>query len=451
LPTLLLALLCAGPVADATGAEAAAAVPGDAAVQRGAYLARAGDCISCHTRPGGLPFAGGLAMATPFGSIVSTNITPQPEQGIGRYSAQDFAQALRQGRARDGHFLYPAMPYTHFALLSDADVGDLYAFFMRGVAPAVQDNATTRLPWPFSMRWLMAAWNTLYLRDARYAPVASQSAQWNRGAYLVQGAGHCGACHTPRGWSGAEQAGNEADGTQFLAGARIDGWYAQPLRHLEGAASPCLAAWSAPELADYLQTGRSTHSAAFGAMVDVVGNSTQYLLREDLLAMAQYLKSLGVVAGANPTVERQPANPADPTTLALRAGDAAGLADRRGALVYLNNCSACHRSDGEGANRTFPALARSSSVAAADPTSLIRIVLAGSAMPHTGTAPSALAMPALGWRLSNENIADVLVFVRRSWGNQAAAVTLADVAAVRAALPRPETLAPVAPVPTPQR
>ena len=438
LPTLLLALLCAGTAA-AAGSEAAAATTGDdaAAIQRGAYLARAADCISCHTRPGGLPFAGGLAMATPFGSIVSTNITPQPEQGIGRYSAQDFAQALRQGRARDGHFLYPAMPYTHFALLSDTDVGDLYAFFMRGVAPAVQTNATTSLPWPFSMRWLMAGWNTLYLRDARYAPVAAQSAQWNRGAYLVQGAGHCGACHTPRGWSGAEQAGSEADGARFLAGARIDGWYAQPLRHLEGPASPGLAAWSAPELADYLQSGRSAHSAAFGAMVDVVGNSTQYLLREDLLAIALYLKSLGLPAGSGATVERQPANPADPTTLALRAGDVADLAKRRGAMVYLNNCSACHRSDGEGANKTFPALARSSSVAASDPTSLIRIVLAGSAMAHTGTAPSALAMPALGWRLSDENIADVLVFVRSNWGNQAAVLTLSDVAAVRAALPRP--------------
>lgn len=452
LPTLLLALLCAGPVAAASN-DALPAVAADAAaaVQRGAYLARAGDCISCHTRPGGLPFAGGLAMATPFGSIVSTNITPQPEQGIGRYSAQEFATALRQGRARDGHFLYPAMPYTHFALLSDADVGDLYAYFMRGVAPAVQDNATTSLPWPFSMRWLMAAWNTLYLRDARYAPVAAQSAQWNRGAYLVQGAGHCGACHTPRGWSGAEQAVSETDGGQFLAGARIDGWYAQPLRQLEGAASPGLGAWSVPELADYLQTGRSAHSAAFGAMVDVVGNSTQYLLREDLLAVALYLKSPGVPAGAGATVERQPADPGDTTTLALRAGDAASLGQRRGGMVYLNNCSACHRSDGEGANRTFPALSRSSSVAAVDPTSLIRIVLAGSAMPHTGSAPSALAMPALGWRLSNENIADVLVFVRSSWGNHAAAVSLAQVAAVRAALPRAEPVASAASAPAPQR
>jgi mono/diheme cytochrome c family protein len=427
----LAGLLCAGAAAAAPAEDAAA-------VLRGAYLARAGDCISCHTRAGGLPFAGGLVMATPFGSIVSTNITPQPERGIGRYSAAEFARALRQGRARDGHYLYPAMPYTHFALLSDADVDDLYAFFMRGVAPAAQDNAVTDLPWPFRMRWLMALWNTLYLRDARYTPVSTHSAQWNRGAYLVQGAGHCGACHTPRSWSGAEQAGNAADGVQFLAGARIDGWYAQPLRHLEGAGSPGLASWSAPELADYLQTGRSAHSAAFGAMVDVVGNSTQYLSREDLLAMALYLKAPGTAADAGEggtAVERQPADPADPTTLALRAGDADSLGRRRGAMVYLNNCSACHRSDGAGALRTFPALAGSSSVAATDPTSLIRIVLAGSAMPHTATAPSALAMPALGWRLSDDNVADVLGFVRSSWGNRSEPVTAASVAAVRAALP----------------
>ena len=417
----------------------AAATPADLpAVQRGEYLARAGDCISCHTRAGGLPFAGGLAMATPFGTIISTNITPDAGNGIGGYTQQDFNRALRLGRAQDGHYLYPAMPYTQFAKLSDTDLQDLYAYFMQGVKPAVQANASTQLAWPFRMRWLMALWNTLYLHDTRYQNLPAQSAQWNRGAYLVQGLGHCGACHTPRSFTGAEKARSEADGDKFLSGATVDGWYAQPLRHLEGPASPGLAHWSRPELVAFLQTGRNSHTAAFGAMAEVVGNSTQYLKAEDLNAMAIYLKSLGGPATGGAGDERVPtrsADASDPTTLALRTGDAAFLVAQPGALVYLNNCSACHRSDGQGASQTFPTLARSSSVAATDPSSLIRMVLQGSAMPHTEVAPSELGMPGLGWRLGDDKVAEVLSFVRRSWGNQALAVTAQQVAAVRAGLP----------------
>ena len=409
-----------------------AAVAADPSVQHGEYLARAGDCISCHTRPGGLPFAGGLAMQTPFGTIISTNITPDAARGIGGYTQADFTRALRQGRAQDGHYLYPAMPYNHFAKLSDSDLQDLYVYFMQGVKPAVQDNATTQLAWPFRMRWLMSLWNLLYLKDARFEPVPAQTAEWNRGAYLVQGLGHCSACHTPRSFTGGEKASSEADGDAFLAGSTIDGWYAQPLRQLEGAAPPGLGTWSRPELVDYLKTGRNARTAAFGGMVEVVGNSTQYLSREDLGAIAVYLKSLG--GGAQEGVARA-VDSSDPTSLALRAGDAAFLAAQPGALVYLNNCAACHRSDGQGARSTFPSLAGSSSVAATDPTSLIRVVLQGSAMPHTVEAPSELGMPALGWRLGDDKVAEVLSFVRRSWGNHAEPVTAKMVAKVRAALP----------------
>jgi mono/diheme cytochrome c family protein len=409
--------------ASPSSAASAPSVPRDALVVRGEYLARAGDCISCHTRAQGQPFAGGLAMNTPFGAIVSTNITPDKEQGIGQYTQQDFNRALREGKAKDGHHLYPAMPYTSFARLTDEDLGALYAYFMKGVPPVKQDNAKTDLPWPFSMRWLMAAWNKLYLKGQVYEPEAAQTAEWNRGAYLVQGLGHCGACHTPRSITGAEKAPTHKDGELFLSGTVIDGWYAQPLRNTD---TPGLATWSSRDLVEYLKTGRNNHTAAFGAMTEVVANSTQHLSREDLGAIATYLKSLGDNPGALSAVA--PASN-DITSAALRQG----TVNQRGAMVYLNNCNACHRSDGQGAQRTFPTLARNSAVAATDPSSLIRIVLQGSAMPHTAEAPSQIAMPGFSWRLTDDNVADVVSFIRSSWGNQAGAVSAGEVAKVRAA------------------
>ncbi len=395
--------------------------PRDALLVRGEYLARAGDCISCHTRPQGAPFAGGLAMNTPFGAIVSTNITPDPEQGIGQYTQEDFTRALREGKAKDGHHLYPAMPYTNFARLTDDDLGALYAYFMKGVQPIKQDNAKTDLPWPFSMRWLMAGWNKLYLKDQPYTPEPAQTAEWNRGAYLVQGLGHCGACHTPRSVTGAEKAPTHEKGELFLSGTIIDGWYAQPLRNTE---DPGLATWSKQEIVEYLKTGRTNRTAAFGAMTEVVANSTQHLSREDLGAIATYLKSLGDNPGATVPVAT---NSNDITSAALRQG----TVTQRGSMVYLNNCNACHRSDGQGAQRTFPTLAMSSTVAAKDPTSLIRIVLQGSAMAHTTEAPSQLAMPGFGWRLNDDNVADVVSFIRSSWGNKAEPVSAATVGKVR--------------------
>jgi mono/diheme cytochrome c family protein len=297
---------------------------------------------------------------------------------------------------------------------------------MKGVPAAKQDNARTDLRWPFSMRWLMAGWNMLYLPAKPYDNDAARSPEWNRGAYLVQGLGHCSACHTPRSITGAEKGSTERDGDVFLSGAVIDGWYAQPLRNT---ATPGLATWLPQDIVDYLKTGRTGHTAAFGPMTQVVANSTQHLTREDLAAIATYLKSLGG-ENAAPPAAAAPAAVSDPTTLALRDG----RFGQRGALVYLNNCSACHRSDGQGAQRTFPTLARNSAVAAKDPTSLIRLVLQGSAMPHTTEAPSALAMPGFGWRLSDDNVADVLSFVRGSWGNQAAPVSPQEVGKIRGEL-----------------
>ena len=414
------------PAVAADTASKAAAPSTDPTVERGRYLARAGDCVSCHTGPSNVPFAGGLPMATPFGTIVSSNITPDKAAGIGDYTEADFARALREGVRRDGQHLYPAMPYPSFAKLNDEDMHALYVYFQQGVAASAEKPPPTDLPWPFSMRWLMTGWNMLYLDKGAYQPDSARSAEWNRGAYLVQGLGHCGDCHTPRSLTGGVKAANERKGDSYLAGALIDGWLAQPLRHTDRGSA---AQWSTDDMVAYLKTGRTAHTAAFGPMSQVVQNSTQYLSRDDLASIATYLQSVGT----------PPANPAPlqtavvaaaethPSTQKLRAGTVEGA----GAMVYLNNCNACHRSSGAGADGVFPSLSGNSVVNAKDPTSLIRIVLAGSAMPSTEARPAALAMPGFSWRLNDDNVAALLSFVRSSWGNRGEAVTPAQVAKVR--------------------
>ena len=413
----------------ATGVGSAAVPSSDPTVERGRYLARAGDCVSCHTGPSNVPFAGGLPMATPFGTIVSSNITPDKGAGIGDYTEADFARALREGVRRDGQHLYPAMPYPSFARLNDEDMHALYVYFQQGVAASADKPPPTDLPWPFSMRWLMSGWNLLYLDKGVYQADGARSAEWNRGAYLVQGLGHCGDCHTPRSLAGGVKAANERTGDSYLAGALIDGWLAQPLRHTDRGSA---AQWSTEDMVTYLQTGRTAHTAAFGPMSQVVQNSTQYMSREDLASIATYLQSIGEPPSAPAPLQAAVVAAAQthPSTQKLRAGTVEGA----GGMVYLNNCNACHRSSGAGADSVFPSLAGNSVVNAKDPTSLIRIVLAGSAMPSTEARPAALAMPGFGWRLSDDNVAALLSFVRSSWGNRGEAVTSAQVAKVRKAI-----------------
>src|SRR5450759_64641 len=398
-------------------------------VGRGAYLALAGDCIACHTSRGGPPYAGGLPLATPIGIVYSTNITPDLETGIGRYSTDEFVGVMREGVAKDGHRLYPAMPYTSYAKVSQDDLSALYAYFRQGISPVRQINRRTHLKWPLSMRSLMAVWNALYLKKGEFVVHPDEGASWNRGAYLVQGLGHCGGCHTPRGVLGQEKAGSEKDGRPYLAGAKLDNWYALPLT---GDRKTGLNAWSKDEIAEYLKTGRTARVVAVGMMVEVVAKSTQYLTDHDLMAIAEYLKSLPPAndtdqGNADSSIQESNASAA---TRALRAGDT-GM---RGSLVYLDNCNACHRSDGSGAKRTFPNLVKNEAVNAKDPISLIHIVLTGGSMPSTQTAPSAFAMPDFGWRLSDEEVADVLSFVRGNWGNHAAAVSPDEIGRVRKAL-----------------
>jgi mono/diheme cytochrome c family protein len=398
-------------------------------VARGAYLARAGDCIACHTAPKGKPYAGGAPIATPMGVIYSTNITPDLETGIGHYSIDNFVKVMREGVTDDGDHLYPAMPYTSYTKLSLEDLSALYSFFMQGVEPVREPNHPTKLSWPLSIHSLMALWNGLYLKKGEYASDANKSVSWNRGAYLVQGLGHCGGCHTPRGVLGQEKAESEKDGRQYLSGAKLDNWYALPLT---GDRKTGLNAWSKDEIAEYLKTGRTERVAAVGMMAGVVAKSTQYLNDQDLMAIAEYLKSLPPSNGkgqgnADSTIQ---ASKDSAATRALRAGDTR----MRGSRVYLDNCNACHRSDGAGAKRTFPNLVKNEAVNAKNPISLIHIVLAGGAMPSTQTASSAFAMPDFGWRLNDAEIADVLSFIRGNWGNHAAVVSPDEISRVRKAL-----------------
>ncbi|MDR1076039.1 MAG: cytochrome c [Xanthomonadaceae bacterium] len=376
-------------------------------IERGEYLARVGDCTACHTAPGGAAFAGGLVMQTPIGAIYSTNITPDPETGIGDYSFEAFERALRHGIAREGHTLYPAMPYPSYARVSESNLRDLYAYFMRGVAPVRQANRDSDIPWPLSMRWPLSIWRGLFApKAADFVPRPGQDAVVARGAYLVEGLGHCGACHTPRALTMQEKALTSADGARYLSGSvPLESWVAKSLRgdHRTG-----IGSWSEAELAQFLRTGRNEHNAVFGSMTGVVEHSLQYLDAGDATAIARYLKTL-------------PAN--DPGDAPFRYDGQVGHAlwqgddGRRGAAVYIDNCAACHRTDGRGYATVFPALAGSATLNSDDPTSLIHIVLRGGTLPATRHAPSTITMPGFGWRLDDRQIADVVTFIRGSWGN----------------------------------
>ncbi len=397
-----------------------------ALIEQGRYLAAAGDCTACHTASGGKPFAGGLPIASPIGTIYSTNITPDATTGIGTYSMQDFDRAVRRGITRGGGTLYPAMPYPSYARMTDADVRALYAYFRFGV-PAVQaDNRNTDIPWPLSMRWPLAIWRKTFAPDPQatgFDATAYKDPQVARGAYLVQGLGHCGTCHTPRAPTLQEVALSDRDGQPgaYLSGGQvIDGWVAVNLR---GNAGDGLGRWSQQDIVDTLRTARNPHTAVVGsAMADVVVHSTQWLSNEDLVAMAAYLKTLPASAKDTSSFNADPA-----TAKALQSG----INDGRGAELYVDSCAACHRTDGEGYAHAFPKIAGNPTVLAHDPTTLVRLILAGSALPSTQDAPSNLGMPGFAWRLSDEEVAQLGTFVRSSWGNQAPKVTSAQVKAVR--------------------
>lgn len=393
-----------------------------AAVSKGAYLARAGDCVACHTAgPKQLAYAGGLALNSPFGKIYSSNITPDPTNGIGRYTLEEFGRAVRNGIARDGRHLYPAMPYPSFAAISDDDIGALYTYFMNEVAPVDHKPPDTRLPFPFNLRWSLMFWNAAFVKDARYAPRPDHDAHWNRGAYLVQSLGHCGACHTPRGFAFQERVYDETS-PLYLSGALVDNWFAANLR---GDLASGLGRWSEEEIADFLETGHGGQISAFGSMIAVVENSSQYLQKDDLLAIAHYLKSL---PARGERARYQPNKPAAAVTLSAIV---TGEVERPGAGIYQAFCAKCHQETGGGEEGKYPRLAGNSVVLSENSTSLIRLLLEGSETAQTQKGPKPRKMPGFAEKLSDRQIAEVLSFIRSHWGNQAPPVTVREVTSLR--------------------
>ena len=391
-------------------------------IERGAYLAKLGDCAACHSIPGRSAFSGGLRMVTPIGAIYSTNITPDSTYGIGRFSFADFDRALRYGVA-EGRSLYPAMPFTSYYNTKPEDVRALYAYFRYAVAPAAVPNSPSAIPFPLSMRWPLTYWRWLFApKPAPFtAPVGFDSLQ-AQGAYFVDGLGHCGECHTPRNLFMQLEAINRAGGAKYLSGALIETYFAPSLR-TEAAGS--LRDWSEDELAEFLRTGANSRGIAFGSMSDVIIHSTQYMAEADARSTAHYLKSLASPEQVGQTFVYDPAS-----HHALKNGDA----NAEGALIYLNNCAACHRPDGRGYDRVFPALAGNPVVEVGNPESVVSIILRGSTTPHTAATPAQFTMPGFAWRLSDLEVVQVANFIRSSWGNRGSKARLQDVAQLRSTL-----------------
>ena len=385
-------------------------------IARGEYLAKLGDCAACHTVPGRPPFTGGLRMGTPIGAIYSTNITPDPTYGIGGFTLTDFDRALRFGVSK-GHTLYPAMPYPSYSNTKPEDVAALYAYFKSGVAASATANIGNEIPFPLSMRWPLTFWRLLFApHPAPFKPGALDPIE-ARGAYFVDGLGHCGECHTPRALTMQVRAQTRADGDAYLSGAVIENYFAPSLR-TSGHGS--LADWSTQDVADFLKTGANRHGIAFGSMTDVIVHSTRFMTDDDALAAAKYLKSIV----DNPT---QTFVYDEAVHHSLQEGDTR----KPGSLLYLDNCAACHRPDGLGYERVFPRLAGNPVVMAPEAISLATIILEGSLTPKTNATPAQFAMPSFAWRLNDQEVADIVNFIRSSWGNRSAAITAEAVTKLR--------------------
>ncbi|TPI23072.1 cytochrome c [Mesorhizobium sp. B4-1-1] len=397
-----LALTLAAGFASLAFGPAIAADQADQII-RGQYQAVLGDCAGCHTKPSGKPLAGGLPLETPFGALVPPNITPDRETGIGNWSDADFRNMMKTGVGHNGVRLYPAMPYPAYTRMTDRDISDLWAY-MTTVEPVSNKVEANQLPFPLNVRLSMWGWNLLNFSETSFTPNPSKPAEWNRGAYIVQGAGHCGTCHTPKSFLGADKD------SVFLQGASLQGWFAPDITNN---AQSGLGKWSEDDLIQYLKTGVNAHSIASGPMAEAVENSTSKMTDADLKAVAVYLKSLGSDTGN--------VQSAKPEQARMVTGEA----------IYRDNCSACHGGDGAGAGALFPALSNNSIVAQGNTETLARLVLAGSQAVRTEHARTTPAMPSLAWRLSDQEVADVLTYVRNSWGNAAPMVSSGDVAAVR--------------------
>lgn len=393
-------------------------------IARGRYLAKAADCAACHTAPdGGEPYAGGYGIQSPLGTILSTNITPSKANGIGDYSEQDFARAVRAGITKDGTHLYPAMPYTAYAKLSDADISALYAYFKSEVKPVDQPSKETELPFPFSIRSSMAAWNMLFLSSDRLQPDASRSAEWNRGAYLAEALEHCSTCHSPRNLFMAEDAGSG------LSGGTVGPWSAP---NITSDKKSGIGGWSDAELLQYLRTGHVASKAqAAGPMAEAVEHSLQHLTDPDLKALVTYLRGTKPV-GSGDKQPRYTFGKPSATELSLR-GTAGLTPAENGFHVFSGACANCHQADG-GGNARYPSLYNNTATGANTPENLIATILFGLSRTVDGVT---IFMPAFGTdasftdRLSDKDVADVSNYVLSQFGNAALKVVPADVARVR--------------------
>ncbi len=372
-------------------------------VARGKALTEAGDCASCHTADPAKPFAGGKRIDTPFGGIYSPNLTPDRATGLGAWSDGDFYRALHNGVARNGSRYYPAFPYPNFTKLHRDDITAIRAY-LATLKPFRNARPPPDLRWPLNYRVVMRGWNWLFFRRGEFEKNPQKSEQWNRGAYLVEGLAHCGACHTPKNIFGADRRGEP------YTGSPVQGWFAP---RLDGAERSGLKSWSVDDIVEYLQSGRNGRSHAGKLMAEVVVNSTSKMSDADLRAIAVYLKELP--AGApEPAVT-------PPPEAEMKAG----------AATYAHACIACHEADGSGAPRIYPPLPGNANLQSADPSSTLRIILDGAQTVTTPRAPNTGSMPAYASQLSDQEIADVANYVRNSWGNAAPLVTPAQVATAR--------------------
>ncbi|GAB3773863.1 cytochrome c [Ramlibacter monticola] len=380
--------------------KAPSAPPAREQVARGAYLARVGNCMLCHTERGGAAYAGARPIETPFGTVYASNITPDAETGIGAWSAAHFRRALHEGRSRDGHLLYPAFPYTHTTRITGADADALFDY-LRSLPPVNKPNRPHRLRWPYNTQAALAVWRTLYFRPDRYEEDAARTPEWNRGAYLVQGLGHCGACHTARNALGGMRD------VMDLSGGLIpmQNWYAPSLAATGEAG---VADWKVEEIQQLLAAGVSPRGTVLGPMAEVVLHSTQYLEPADLRAIAVYLKSLPPVPGDS-----------DPREVPRAA---ANVLDR-GGKIYGDRCAACHGEQGQGVRGAYPPLAGNRAVTLPVTSNLVQIVLHGGFPPATRAHPRPFGMPPFAPVLSDADVAAVLTYIRSSWNNNAAPVT----------------------------
>jgi mono/diheme cytochrome c family protein len=374
-----------------------------AEIERGRYLASAGDCAACHTAAGGKPYAGGRPIETPFGAVFAPNITPDRDTGIGGWTDAQFYRAMHEGIAADGSHLYPAFPYPWFTKVTPEDVRAIRAF-LSSLPPVRNEAPKNQLTWPLGYRFVMEGWDKLFFDPGTFKPDPQKSAEWNRGAYLVEGLGHCGACHTPRNLFGA------AKGGERFQGASLQDWYAPSLA---GDLRSGLGGWSADELVTFLKTGRNDRTVAYGPMSEVITNSTSKLSDADLKSIAAYLKDMPAA-----TSDKAPAKPDQ------KVADA-------GQAIYVDQCSACHGMNGEGVPATFPELKGSAVAQSQDPKTVLRLILNGGRAAVTDARPTPFSMPAFGWKLTDGEIAAVASYIRSAWGNAAAAVDAGGVRDLR--------------------